>query len=154
MSTRMKRIVLIGSLLVNVFFISWAGSQWIKTRMVSGSLLNSTMLAVPETARPVFLKHLRNNKDELLHKLQQFRSGRQAISRLMQEPSLDSSALDQALMQSRADMNKTVEQLQSTMVATMKELPPAARQEWAQQWQQGDALLVQAMDVVTRKLEK
>ncbi|WP_020558545.1 periplasmic heavy metal sensor [Thiofilum flexile] len=150
----MKRFVLIGSLLLNIFFIIWAGSQWLKNRLISDSLLAHTMQTVPVVARPVFQRHLRNNKDELLHNLQQLRSGRQAINHLLQQTELDSAALDQALIQSRADLNKIVEQLQSAMAATMKELPPEARREWSQQWQQGDGLLTQAIAVLTRELEK
>ena len=158
MSTRMKRFVLIGSLLLNVFFISWAGSQWLKTRFTSDSLLARTLQTVPEAARPAFLKHLRNNKKELLHSLQQFMSGRQAVSRLSQQTELDSTELERALTQARFGLNSTITQLQSVMLAAMNELPPEVKQEWIQQWVQQRPLkntqLTRAIEGLERELEK
>ena len=158
MSTRMKRFILIGSLLLNVFFISWAGSQLIKNRFTSDSLLTRTMQTVPEAARPAFLKHLRNNKKELLHSLQQFMSGRQAVSRLSQQTELDSAELERALTQARFGLNSTITQLQSVMLAAMNELPPEVKQEWVQQWVQQRPLkntqLTRAIEGLERELEK
>ena len=158
MSIRMKRFVLIGSLLLNVFFISWAGSQWLKTRFTSDSLLARTIQTVPEAARPVFLKHLRNNKKELLRGLQQFMGGRQVVSRLSQQTELDSAELEQALTQARVGLNSTITQLQSAMLAAMKEMPPEVKQEWVQQWVQQRPLknvqLTRAIEGLARELEK
>ena len=158
MSSRMKRLILIGSLLLNTFFISWAGSQWIKNRLTSGSLLTRTMQTVPEAARPAFLMNLRSNKKELLHGLQQFMSGRQAVSRLSQQTEPDSAELEQALTQARVGLNSTITQLQSAMLAAMKELPPEVQQEWVQQWVQQrpikNAQLVLVIEGLARELEK
>ncbi len=158
MSRRMKRFVLIGSLLLNVFFISWAGSQLIKNRLTAGSLLTRTMQTVPEAARPAFLKHLQDNEEELLNGLQQFVSGRQTVNRLSQQTEPDSAALEQALTQARVNLNVTITQLQSAMLAAMKELPPEVQQEWIQQWVQQrpikNAQLVLAIEDLARELEK
>ena len=158
MSTRMKRFVLIGSLLLNVFFISWAGSQLIKNRLAPNALLLRTLQTVPAEARPVFLKHLRNNQDELLQSLQQFQQGRIAASRAAQQTELDSVALEQTLKQTREGMTSAITHLQDAMLAAMQELPPEVRQDWVGQWLQQrspqDDQLAQAIKVFSSELEK
>lgn len=158
MSPRVKRFVLIGSLLLNTFFISWAVSQWIKNRLIPTSFLDRTMQTVPQAARPAFLKHLRGNKEELLHSLQQFMDGRQTINQLSQQSELDNAALEQALTQARTNLNGTMTQLQSAMLAAMRELPPEVRREWVQQWVQHrpltDSQLELTIEALGRELEK
>jgi len=157
-STRMKRFVLIGSLLLNVFFISWAGSKWIKNRLASDTPLAGMMQTAPEAARPIFVKHLRNNKDELLQSLQQFKRGRIAASRAAQQTELDSAALEQTLRQTRDGLTGAMTQLQDAMLAAMQELPPEVRQEWVEQWVQQrllqDDQLVQTIETFGSELGK
>lgn len=160
MNPRITRFVLIGSLLLNTFFISWAGTQWVKNRLTSDthSLLDRTMQAVPQAARPAFLKHLRTNKEQLLHSMQQFMSERQTINQLSQQSEVDSAALEQALTQARVNLLGMMMQLQSAMLAAMKELPPELRQEWVQQWAEHrplkDAQLALTIEDLTSELEQ
>lgn len=158
MSARMKRFVLIGSLLLNTFFISWVGSQWIKNRLTSEPLLTHLMQTAPAAARPVFLKHLRHHKASLLHTLQQLMSERDEINRLSQQSELDSAALEQALTQTTTHFTSAITQLQSAMLATMQELPPEVRQEWAKQWVQQrplkNAQLAQTIKALAHELEQ
>lgn len=160
MSPRINRFILIGSLLLNTFFISWAGTQWIKNRLSSDthSLLDRTMQTVPQAARPAFLKQLRNNKEELQHSMQQFMSERQTIYQLSQQSELDSAALEQAITQARVNLIGIMTQLQSAMLAAMEEQPPKLRQEWVRQWVQHrplkDAQLALTIEALTSELEQ
>lgn len=154
MTSRMKRFVLIGSVLLNVFFISWLGSQWVKNRHASYSWIGRTVEQIPEAARPVFLKHLQGNKQELMSSLQQLVEGHEEVNRLSRETELDSAALEQAFSQGRDNLNNSIILLQSAMLAALQEMPLDVRNDWVKGRQQKTNQFAQTLKDLASELEK
>jgi uncharacterized membrane protein len=95
---------------------------------------------VPEAARPVIRRHLRDQAIEIALELRQIRQARQHVAEVVGRPELDHAALADAFAQLRSRTTALQELIHRTMAQAIEELPPDVRAQWQSRWR-GGALL-------------
>ncbi len=149
LSPSTQRILLMASVLLNIFFISWGLSHWLKDSALYPSLLKN----IPVEARPIFQKNLQANKAELITALKQLKRHRQVLSTLLQQEPLDIHALRASTTQAKASLHKMIEILQKARLATFTNISPQVRQKWAEKQQQNNLLFDQLIHSMEASME-
>ena len=98
---------------------------------------------VPEAARPVIRRHLRDNAVEIALHLRQIRQAREHLADVVGRPALDDAALAEAFARLRASTTALQELIHATMAQAIEELPPDVRAQWQTRWRGSPRLRMQ-----------
>ena len=92
---------------------------------------------VPEAARPIIRRHLRDNAIEIALQLRQIRQARQYVAEVVGRPTLDDKALTDAFAQLRARTTALQELIHKALAQAIEEMPANVRTEWQARWRGG-----------------
>ena len=82
---------------------------------------------MPEAARPIIRRHLRDNAIEIALQLRQIRQARQYVAEVVGRPTLDDKALADAFAQLRARTTALQELIHKTLAQAIEEMPADVR---------------------------
>jgi uncharacterized membrane protein len=142
MNRRAWKVVLMGSLVLNVFLlgaIAGGAYQWFATREAHDALLAQQSRALRFAATPLsperqkaFMDGLRNGRREGQPYAREGREGRRDVLRLLAAPQIDRSALDAALARTRQADGALRAQVESSVADFAASLTPEERATFAE----------------------
>jgi uncharacterized membrane protein len=103
----------------------------------TGQMIRAFVETLPEDARPIVRRHMRERAEDLLRQIEKIRVARAKVADVLGRSPLDEAALAAAFREIRTQTAELQSLAQGILMDAISELPPEVRTEWSSRWEDG-----------------
>jgi uncharacterized membrane protein len=100
-------------------------------------MIRAFVETLPEDARPIVRRHMRERAEDLLRQIEKIRVARAKVADVLGRSPLDEAALAAAFREIRTQTAALQSLAQGILMDAISELPPEVRTEWSSRWEDG-----------------